>query len=429
MNFACMNRLRDLINILSDFLSKNKWPAMIMLAIFILIGTLILISHITYTNKLPWYTYGNITWNPCSSLIIYIRDPIYPPDYQNSPNTFEIRQINCKTKEQSLISELPCPSSSIKLLNFGENQETIYFTRISDRKPILYSCRINGKETPKEIKIPCENINNIIQDKDDLIFSEETDAEYNKKFAIKTYNCETNIARTLCTMDVPIDGKYKLIDGDISADRRFFAFAVWKQTNENLEGFTSFWVYDDKLGSIYKTPISSYGTDMDLEISIEKNLAALKTIDISANGIRKPLIHFYNLENKQFYNCFLDEDINLDFEIIWAANSKLFMKTDDKLYLIKQTNNAMTASVIFDKTSIPFIIDEFTPSPSGEKTALIRYAQGTNLKSEVWIANIDGTSPQKLVKPEGRRTFEGNPVYIYLKYCKMVFNDLLKAIT
>ena len=84
--------------------------------------------------------------------------------------------------------------------------------------------------------------------------------------------------------------------------------------------------------------------------------------------------------------------------------------------------------MIFDKETIPFPTDEFNVSPSGEKIALIRYAKGRNLKSELRIANIDGTNCIELISPEGRRTMEGNPFYIYLRYCKLVVIDFIQSV-
>lgn len=428
-----MEKMKAFINTLTnrtgDLLSKYKWPLSIFFATGLVLLALILAAHIRYINRQPWYTYGNAIWSNDSSELIYTRESIYPQGTENKKRSFEIRRIIIDTKEQNLVASLEASSSSIKMMKYSGDGKSIYFAEIRERRPEIYRCPVDGSEKPSKVEIPGKNIGNIIQDRDDFIFSEENRTrEGFRTFSVSSYNATTGETTRLFSLNEFDDDKYKLTDGDVSPDRRYYGMAVWHQTNDNLDGFSSFWLYDANSKTMKKTPISSYGAGMTLEMSWNSDTVALKTIDISENGARKPLIHFYNLESGEYQNCFLNEDINLDFEIIWANNDKLFMKTDDKIYLIKRINKSMTAGVIFDKTSIPMTVDEFSPDPSGTRTVLIKYAQGMNLKSEILISNIDGTSFEKLIMPEGRRNLEGNPVYIYLRYCKLVIIDFMKVL-
>ena len=176
------------------------------------------------------------------------------------------------------------------------------------------------------------------------------------------------------------------------------------------------------------TEIVSYESNIKFKISPNSDIVAIKTFGIDKDGTKKPLIYFYNLINKTYENCFIENNIDYNFDILWSNDGKTMLKTDNKIYLVKKSGNLISIKLIFDKETIPFNIDEFTISPSGQYIALIRYAKGTNLKSEVRIANIDGTDCKELIKPEGRRRMEGNPFYIYLRYCKLVVTDFIDSI-
>lgn len=428
-----MEKIKTAINTVlsktSEFLSKHKWPAAIFFAAIITALALIASASMRNITRQPWYTYGNAIWSPDGKFLSYTRESIYPPNAKSKKKLFEIRRINSMTKEQNAIATMTSPSSAIKIMDFSKDGKNLYFAYIKDRKPVIFKSPADGTRQPEAIEIPSRTIGKIIKSGDKFIFSEETHDKAGRKiFHVKKYSITENRTDLLYSEEETEGCKLRLTDASSSDDGKTVGIVVWKQTDENLEGFSSFWLYDRNKNKITKTPITSYGSGMELEISKDAKYAALKTIDIADSGTRKPLIYFYDLETAIASKCFINEEITFDFKLIWCSSSKLFLKTDDKLYLIKKTDSEISAGVIFDKSSFPVQADEFEPSPDGTRLALIKYAQGTNLKSEILISNIDGTDFQKLIQPEGRRNLEGNPVYIYLRYCKLVIIDLIKLI-
>lgn len=418
---------------ISNIISKYKLPITFALLIFIILIALMIATQIRYISKQPWLTYGNITWTNNSKEIIYTRESISPEIDENYKKLFEIRKINIETQKQKLLASLDNDSSSIKLIKCNPENDKIYFTKIENRKPQLYYCKTDGSKIIEKINIPSENIENLIQDGDDIIFSESiNNKEKNRdEFKIKIYNSVTNeieeVFNTFSDTNSIVDN-YKFINGDISPDKKFYCIGIWHQTEDNLEGKTSFLVYDKEAKILKTTEIVSYESNITFETSKNSETVAIKTFAIDKDGIKKPLLHFYNLLNKTYKNCFIGNNIDPNFTIIQLNDGKTLLKTDDKIYLVIINGSVISVKMIFDRETIPFPIDEFNVSPSGEKIALIRYAKGRNLKSEVRIANIDGTNCIELITPEGRRTMEGNPFYIYLRYCKLVVIDFIQSI-
>lgn len=418
---------------IAHIISKYKLPITFTLLIFIILIALMIATQIRYVNKQPWLNYRNITWTNDSKEIIYIRESISPEIDENYKKIFEIRKINIESKKQNLLASIKDDFSSIKLIKCNPENDKIYFTKIENRKPQLYYCKTDGSKIIEKINIPSENIEDLIQDDDDIIFSEVTNnKEKNRdEFKIKIYNSTTNeieeIFNTFSDTTSNID-KYKLINGDISPNKKFYCIGIWHQTEDNLEGKTSFLVYDKENKTLKTTEIVSYESNIKFEISKNSETVAIKTFAVDKDGIKKPLIHFYNLLNKTYKNCFIENNIDPNFTIIQSNDGKTLLKTDDKIYLVKIDGSIISVKSIFDKETIPFPTDEFNISPSGKKIALTRYAKGRNLKSEVRIANIDGTNCTELITPEGRRIMEGNPFYIYLRYCKLVVTDFIQSV-
>ena len=418
---------------ISNIISKYKLPITFALLIFIILIALMIATQVRYISKQPWLTYGNITWTNDSKEIIYTRESISPEIEKNYKKIFEIRKINVETQKQKLLASLDNDSSSIKLIKCNPENDKIYFTKIENRKPQLYYCKTDGSKIIEKINIPSENIENLIQDGDDIIFSESiNNKEKNRdEFKIKIYNSVTNeieeIFNTFSDANSIVDN-YKLINGDISPDKKFYCIGIWHQTEDNLEGKTSFLVYDKDTKILKTTEIVSYESNIKFEISKNSETVAIKTFAVDKDGIKKPLLHFYNLLNKTYKNCFIGNNIDPNFTIIQSNDGKTLLKTDDKIYLVIINGSVISVKMIFDRETIPFPTDEFNISPSGKKIALIRYAKGRNLKSELRIANIDGTNCIELITPEGRRTMEGNPFYIYLRYCKLVVIDFIQSI-
>ena len=56
-----------------NIISKYKLPIAFSLLILILLIALLIATEVRYVNKLPWLTYGDITWTTNSEDIIYTR--------------------------------------------------------------------------------------------------------------------------------------------------------------------------------------------------------------------------------------------------------------------------------------------------------------------------------------------------------------------
>ena len=61
-----------------NLISKYKLPIAFSLLILILFIALLIATEVRYVNKLPWLTYGHITWTTNSEDIIYTRESISP---------------------------------------------------------------------------------------------------------------------------------------------------------------------------------------------------------------------------------------------------------------------------------------------------------------------------------------------------------------
>ena len=417
-----------------NLLSKYKLPIAFSLLILILFIALLIATEVRYVNKLPWLTYGHITWTTNSEDIIYTRESISPEIDEDYKKIFEIRKINIKSKNQMLLANLDKNFYSIKSLKCSLNNDKVYFTKAEDRKPQLYYCKTDGSKTIEKIDIPSQNIEDLIQNGDDIIFSESihNNEKNRNEFKIKIYNFETQeteeIFYTFSDPNSKID-KYKLANGDISPDRKFYCIGIWHQTEENLDGITTFLVYDNENKKMHTTEITSYESTIKFQIFKNSETVAIKTFAIDpSDGVKKPLINFYNLLSKSYKKCFIENQLEPNFDIIETDDKRVLLKTDSKIYLIKKNENEISVKLIFDIETVPFPTDEFEIAPSGKNIALIRYAQGKNLKSEVRIANIDGTNCVELISPEGRRKMEGNPFYVYLRYCKLVVIDFIQSV-
>lgn len=366
------------------------------------------------TQKLSLYNYKNFYWTNSSDSLIYTRSSI------SSNKLSDFFAINCSSEKIRHLSQFNNKSNAP--LGFSTDSSVFYSLNQDSMGPYVSGIDFFNISPVKEHKLPFPKPQNIVYCRNNVIISQEiddmltigslslTDGNYIKLFERQSDELNT----------------YKMIDSAISFDEKYFAFAIWHRSSDNIEGFTEVLLYSYKDDSLHKTTLFSYGNDLSLKVSHDTNMLAIKTVALDDSGKRIPSIHYLNFDDLKVTDCTLADKLPYDFELIWIDGGKNLIKTDKNLYIIKpERDNVLTAKPIFDKTSLAFDIDDFIPSPSGKRMILVRYAIGNNLKSDVWISNIDGTSNRRLIKPEGRRKLERLYLYRYLRNCKKVIHDLV----
>ncbi len=385
------------------------------------------ISNIEKTRSLPWYSYSNFLWSPDSSRIAFVKEPILlPSQYKQKLGKLEVLTVDCRSRKQSFLGAIEESRLRIIPLGFGKHEDKIYFLKPDRKEPLVYVFDCAYFSGVKKFEIPFENVQNFLYCKDDFVISRIV----GEKFEIGLFSAESGY-RKFFEKDVNETEGYKLLDASVSFHNRYYALAVWHQSADNLEGITSLVLYDSQNDDLVKTRIDSYGKDMSLEASPDDNILAVKTTSLDESGRRTGNMHYLNFDDMSTRDCIFSGDFTSDFELSWISDGKLLIKTNRFLYLVKPTEqkDVLLAHPIFDKASLAFEIDDFFPSPSGSKMILVRYARGTNMKSEVWVANLDGTSFSRLIEPEGGRKFERMYLYDYMKNCKKVVIDIFNAVT
>ena len=385
-------------------------------ALIILFIAISAFTHFKETQKLSIYNYKNFYWANTSTSLIYTRNSI------SAEKRTDFFTINCNNKQTKHLEKLNALSKKMIPLGFSIDSHTFYTLEQGTLEPSVYGIDFFNLAPPQEHRFPFNKPQKIIYCKDNIITSKESDGT----LTIGSFSLKDGNYIELLERQNNDSNTYKLIDSAISLDGKYYALAIWHSSLDNIEGLTEVLIYDYNSGNLIKTSLFSYGNDLSLKISHDKNILAVKTIVLNESGKRIPNIHYLNFDDLQITNCILTDELPYDFELLWADGGKNFIKTDKNLYILKseENNNILTAKSIFDKNSLSFDIDEFIPSPSGKRLILVRYAIGTNLKSDAWISNIDGTSPILLIEPEGRRKLERFYLYNYLKNCKQVLNDL-----
>ncbi len=405
--------------------SKKKiFIALLILIALFFLGIMFYIflkSH----EKLPYYSYNNFVWSESSDLIVYTREAVYGKD---SAGSKDIRIVCAESSCGKVVCQacLPFDANELLPLGFAKYNERFYFLNKNDKIPQVYIFSISGRSNITNFKIPFDNIQKIIYSPDILFIS------YKEKNTVKivSFNLITRNYIPLLTFPFEPLNNYELLDAAKTYDGRYFVFSFCRKTGDNPRGMSSIWQIDLFAGKFFKnSSITSFGNRMNIECSPDSAKAVIKLSTFILKKEKTELV-LWSTEKNKIETCDIGDDRFETFKIFYMNNNRIFVKTPDKLFVLKvDDKSSLFLKTVFDINSLPMGIDDFIPSPSGDKLLLVKYLGGNDVKSDAWISNIDGTGSKQFICPEGKRMWENFGFYNYLRSCRRLACDLSSIFT
>lgn len=420
-----MSYLSDILGKIRPYLEKfgenlKKRP---FLWIFIVLAAFV--SSVFYSGfrsleNQPWYGYSRFVWTDDSRELLFQRKPIFPSGVSGEEATSLCTvDINGRHTEVAMFDGF----DRLEELGFSRDGSEFYYGLSGPGTLTLYGADLSGRKGLQEAVLPFSAYGKVFYSRDLLVFSRRNEAHLDIGYMQRS----TGEWKTVLSKTPEKDEEYRLIGAQVSPDDRYLALALCHSSNTDNKRLSTLYVYDFSGSEIIDTRIDSSDDEMEFCWSRDGRTLTAKQIVLSG-GREKTLLYFCSSGCFESSHRIMEMDIYDDFDILWTEKERLFLKTASRLYVVRNLGERYDARLIFDKTALPFPVDSFSLSPSGERILLVREARGRNVKSDAWLCDLSGGNCTSLILPEGRRKYEKTFLYDYLKNCKLFVLDVWNAL-